>query len=269
MAPTTDARSPVPRALALGAAAGLLAGLFGVGGGVVLVPGLVALAGLDQHRAHATSLAAILATAPAALAPFAAEGDVSWPAAGAIALGAVVGAVGGADLMRRLSADRLRQLFGALMVVVAVRLLLPGGAVGDGGAVDVGLGVAAGLVATGLATGVLSALMGVGGGIVVVPAMVVVFGFGQHVAEGTSLAVIIPTALVGAWRHARRGYTRWRLGLTVGAGGVVGGLVGGSLAQALHAEVLQAAFSVLLVVTGVRLVRRGRDAAVAPEGRAL
>lgn len=252
---------PLARALALGVLAGVMAGLFGVGGGVILVPGLVLLAGLVQHQAHATSLAAIIITAPAALLPFALEGAVSWPAAAALAAGAIAGAVGGADVMRRIPADGLRRLFGGFMLLVALRLLLPGaGGGGEDVAAALGAGALAGLALTGLVTGLLSALMGVGGGIVMVPAMVVLFGFGQHLAEGTSLAVIIPTALVGSWRHARNGYTRWRIGLIVGAGGLVGGLGGGTLAQLLPAEVLQVAFAGLLVLTGVRLVRRGRAA---------
>ena len=65
------AAESLPRTLLLGVVAGAMAGLFGVGGGIVLVPGLVLLAGLGQHQAHATSLAAIIVTAPAALRPFA------------------------------------------------------------------------------------------------------------------------------------------------------------------------------------------------------
>lgn len=254
-ATATAPQLPRAKALGLGLAAGVLAGLFGVGGGIVLVPGLVWLARLPQHQAHATSLAAIIVTAPAALAPFVVEDAVSWPAAAALVIGALVGAVGGAAVMKRIPAAGLRRLFGVLMVLVAIRLVLPGGAES---AVDNAVGVdavaLAGLTATGLVTGLLSGLMGVGGGVVMVPAMVVAFGFGQHLAQGTSLAVIIPTALVGAWRHSHSGYTQWRLGLTVGFGGVGGGLIGGTVAQLLPADVLQAAFSVLLAVAGVRLM---------------
>lgn len=249
----------LPRSLALGVVAGLMSGLFGVGGGIVLVPGLVLLARLPQHQAHATSLAAIIVTAPAALAPFAAEGAVSWAAAAPLVLGSLAGAVGGATLMHRIPAGRLRLGFGVFMLLVAVRLLLPGGAEGAGGGL-LDAGDLAVLAAVGLATGVLSALLGVGGGVVMVPAMVVIAGFSQHTAEGTSLVVIIPTALVGAWRHTRHGYTRWRVGLTVGAGGLAGGVLGGVAAQRLPADVLQAAFAVLLVVAGVQLVRRSRGA---------
>lgn len=250
---------PWVTALGLGVAAGVLAGLFGVGGGIVLVPGLVVLAGLGQYQAHATSLAAIVVTAPAALVPFVVEGAVSWPATVALAAGALAGAAGGADVMRRISARRLRMLFGILMVVVAIRLFLPGtsGSASDG-AVALGVLAILGLGITGVATGLLSGLMGVGGGIVLVPAMVLAFGFGQHLAQGTSLAVIVPTAVMGAWRHSQNGYTHWRTGLTVGAGGVVGGVVGGTVAQLLPGDVLQAAFSVLLAVTGVRLILRGQ-----------
>lgn len=252
---------PTARAVALGVLAGVMAGLFGVGGGVILVPGLVLLAGLVQHQAHATSLAAIIITAPAALLPFAVEGAVSWPAAAALAAGAIAGAIGGADVMKRIPADGLRQLFGGFLLLVALRLVLPGtGGTEADAAVALGAGELGGLALTGVATGLLSALMGVGGGVVMVPAMVVLFGFGQHLAEGTSLAVIIPTALVGSWRHARNGYTRWRIGLVVGMGGIAGGLAGGSLALLLPADVLQIAFAGLLVVTGVRLVRRARTA---------
>ncbi len=254
------AAESLPRTLLLGVVAGAMAGLFGVGGGIVLVPGLVLLAGLGQHQAHATSLAAIIVTAPAALLPFALEGEVSWAAAAALAAGSLAGAVGGAGVMRRVSAAGLRTAFGVLMVLVALRLLLPGGAEGGAATALTGGDVAV-LAVVGLATGVLSALMGVGGGVVMVPAMVVVAGFSQHLAEGTSLAVIIPTAVVGAWRHGRSGYTRWRLGLLVGVGGLAGGLLGGGAAQRLPADVLQAAFAVLLVVAGVRLLRPGRSSA--------
>lgn len=249
------------KALALGVFGGVMAGLFGVGGGIVLVPGLVLMARLPQHNANATSLVAILVTAPAALIPSASDGEVSYVAAGALAVGALVGVFGGAAAMARIPARILRLIFGVFMLVVAVRLFLPGG--GDGGADGVqaalGVGVILGLGVTGLATGLLSALLGVGGGIVLVPAMVLLFGFSQHLSQGTSLAVIIPTALVGAVRHSRHGYTLWRTGFTVGAGGLVGGFAGGTLAQLLPGDALQVAFAVLLVVAGVRMISTGRE----------
>jgi uncharacterized protein len=259
--PPVTATSPSTlRTLVLGVAAGLLAGLFGVGGGVVLVPGMVLLMGVRQHVAHATSLVAILVTAPAAMVGFAVAGNVAYIPAAAVALGAVLGAYGGAALMHRLSADRLRQAFAVLIVLVAVRLALPV-------AVEAGSPVAADDLATiaafallGLAAGVLSALMGVGGGVIMVPAFVLLFGMDQHTAEGTSLLVIVPTALMGALRHARHGYTDWGLGVPIGVGGVVGGLLGSQLALALSGPVLQQLFAAFLVITGLRMLWGSRRA---------
>ena len=106
----------------MGVGAGFVGGLFGVGGGVVMVPGLVLLMGLDQHRAHATSVAAIVAVASAALVPFVADGEVDWSAAGAILLGSVVGAVLGARLIARISPVWLARTFVIITVVAAARM---------------------------------------------------------------------------------------------------------------------------------------------------
>jgi uncharacterized protein len=248
------------RALALGVGAGLLSGLFGVGGGVVLVPGLVLLLHLGQHQAHATSLAAIIVTAAGAMQPFAADGSVEWVGGALIAAGAILGANLGATVMHRLSAVRLRQAFAVLVILVAVRMLVPSDlpAGTEGQTIDA-LRLA-GLGLLGLAAGTLSALMGVGGGVILVPALVLAFGFSQHAAEGTSLLVIIPTAIMGALRHARHGYTDWRLGLLVGAGGLAGGQLGARGALALDAERLTVLFGAFLLVMGVQLLRKaGRD----------
>lgn len=247
---------PLRLVLLLGAVAGVMSGLFGVGGGTVLVPGLVLLLGLAQHHAHATSLAAIILTAPAAAIGFALDDAVSWPAAVVLACGAVAGAYAGAAIMHRLSPTRLRVAFAVLILLAAARLLI---------SVDLKAGdvqpaldpaLLGGLLLLGLAAGILSSVMGVGGGVIMVPAMVLLFGFGQHVAEGTSLLVIVPTAITGAWRHTRNGYTAWRLGLLLGLGGVLGGLLGAQIALSLSAQWLQRLFALLLVVTGVRLLRR-------------
>lgn len=246
------------RLLSLGVVAGVMSGLFGVGGGIVLVPGLVLVLGMAQHRAHATSLAAILLVAPAAMLGFALEERVAYGAAGLIALGGFAGAYLGAGLMHRMSPRRLTQAFSLLTLVIAVRLLF-GGELDPGDATQaLDAGRVAGFVLLGLASGTLSALMGVGGGVILVPGMVLLFGFSQHLAEGTSLLVIVPTALMGSWRHARNGYVDWRVGLVCGLGGVAGGLVGAQIALALDAGWLQRLFAVFLVVVGVRLLLRRR-----------
>lgn len=119
-----------------------------------------------------------------------------------------------------------------------------------------------GLVALGLVAGALAASLGVGGGIVIVPALVVLFDFSQHAAQGTSLAVIVPTAIVGAAVHARARRVEWRLAFWVAAGGILGAVAGSRVALALDGRVLRRMFAVLLVILAVRLLvtnRRGRN----------
>jgi uncharacterized membrane protein YfcA len=113
------------------------------------------------------------------------------------------------------------------------------------------------VIAAGVLVGILSALFGVGGGLLMVPFMVVVLGETQHVAEGTSLLVVIPTAVVGVLVHLRRGYVSFRLAALVGAGGTLGALAGSSLALALEGETLQKIFGVLLLGIGARMVQQG------------
>ena len=256
-------KTPVIKGLALGVLAGVMSGLFGIGGGAVMVPLLVLWLAQPQHRAHATSLAAIVVTAASGMARFAGDGEVHYAAGLAIAGGAVVGAFFGAQLMHRLSPQRLRQAFAVLMIVVAVQMLF--GFTPEEGTVAIASSAAiVAYLALGLVAGVLSALLGVGGGVIMVPAMVLMFGFSQHAAEGTSLLIIIPTAIVGSVRHAKNGYTDWRLGMILGLGGVVGAWAGASVALTLDADLLQRLFAIFLLVTGAHLLWSTRRSQTAP-----
>ncbi len=113
---------PAPRAVALGFVAGLVGGLFGIGGGVIVVPGLVLWLGFEQHRASGTSVATIVASAGAALITFAGDGSVDWGAAAVITSGAVTGAAIGARILHRIPAATLRRVFAIVLVVAALRM---------------------------------------------------------------------------------------------------------------------------------------------------
>jgi uncharacterized membrane protein YfcA len=110
------------------------------------------------------------------------------------------------------------------------------------------------LAAIGLVTGALAAVAGVGGGVVFVPALVIVAGFGQHAAEGTSLAVILPTMVIAAWTHSRHGRVVWPVAGRVGLFGIAGGLFGAWLALRLDEALLQRMFAILLVVVAIRML---------------
>lgn len=111
-----------------------------------------------------------------------------------------------------------------------------------------------GFVMLGLATGLLASSLGIGGGIIFVPSLVVFFGFEQHIAQGTSLAVIVPTAIVGTILHAQKGRVVWPVAFLAGAGGIVGGLVGSFVALSLDPSLLRRLFSVLLIAIAIRMI---------------
>jgi uncharacterized protein len=111
------------------------------------------------------------------------------------------------------------------------------------------------LVAIGLFAGIIGAALGVGGGIVIVPALVVLVTVPQHAAQGTSLAVIVPTAIVATLVHSRAGRVDIRLALGLGAGGVIGGVLGAFTALSLDALVLRRLFALFLVVMALRMLR--------------
>lgn len=113
------------------------------------------------------------------------------------------------------------------------------------------------VVAAGLVTGVLSALFGVGGGLVMVPFMVLVLDRSQHVAEGTSLLVIVPTAIVGVVAHLRRGYVSFRHAALLAAGGIAGAWVGAEIALGFDPERLTRIFALFLLAMGVRTISQG------------
>lgn len=114
-------------------------------------------------------------------------------------------------------------------------------------------------VVLGLGTGVLAGLYGVGGGILFVPMLVLVFGLGQVEAEATSLAAILPTVAAGAWQQHRYGNVRWRTALVVGLAAIAGVEGGVLAARSIPEEHLQRLFSLLLLGVAAQLAWRARS----------
>ncbi len=117
------------------------------------------------------------------------------------------------------------------------------------------------LAAFGLVTGAAAGLLGVGGGIMMVPFLTLVAGLSQHAAEATSLLVVLPTAVVASVVLHRRGVGDLPLALRFGALGAVGGVLGALLALALPAHVLRILFAVFLGLVAIRLIRDALTAA--------
>ena len=112
------------------------------------------------------------------------------------------------------------------------------------------------LILIGVAAGVLGGLLGVGGGVLFVPGLVIVIGLTQHEAEATSLLAIVPVALVGAVRQNRYGNVRRDDALLMGVLSVAGVAAGVALANALSGTVLRTAFAILILLIAAQLVRK-------------
>ncbi|HEX6419912.1 MAG TPA: sulfite exporter TauE/SafE family protein [Acidimicrobiales bacterium] len=258
------------RIVAVGAAAGVLAGIFGVGGGLLLVPGMVMVLGMDQRRAHGTSLAAIVPIAVAGVAGYALDGKVDWLASLFLIVGSAgVGARVGTRLLHVLPQRVLALVFAAVLLVTAARMVVAD--TDPGGGVELGAGDAAALVLAGVVAGTTAGLLGVGGGVIMVPAMVVLVGAPAAVAKGSSLAVIIPTALVGTAGNVRRGNADLRAAATIGLSGVVSSFGASLISVGLDERLSNRLFALLLVFVGGKMAwdnRRPRPGAPAPPGGA-
>ena len=260
---TAQGRAPVWPLIGIGIVTGVLSGLFGVGGGIIMVPALVLLTTMSRKRVSGTSLAAIAPMAITGVISYGAQGNVDLIAAALLALGAVVGAQIGTWLLERIPTVFVRWLFIAFLVLVAVELLINIPSREQTFELTVGAGF--GFAGLGLITGVLSGLLGIGGGIIVVSALMLLFGFTDLVAKGTSLAMMIPTAISGTIGNLKRGNVNLRAGLILGVTASLTTVLGTWIAQAIEPRLanwlLVALMGVIftqLVVEEVRRIRGKR-----------
>ena len=236
---------------ATGGLGGLFSGLTGVGGGAMMVPLMTGVLKMRQHAAHGTSLVVIVFAAAAGAATYIVHDGVDWLLVGMLLAGSIAGAYSGARLVQLLPAMRLRQCFGLFLLAVGMRLVLfhnvePLLATSGASHWAAAMGI-------GLAGGLSAGALGVGGGAIFVPGLVILLGTGQHQAQAASLDVIIVTACVGAATHYQHGSVdlgtaRWLVPAAVPAG--IGGAL---LASALDATVLQAIFAVVVLGVGAQM----------------
>ncbi|WP_223622174.1 sulfite exporter TauE/SafE family protein [Microbacterium sp. EST19A] len=235
----------------IGLLAGLLSGLFGVGGGTVIVPLLVLLLHFNQRLGAGTSLAAIVPTATVGVVSYAIHGSVAWIPGLILAAGSVVGAQIGTRLLPKVSQTVLRWLFVGFLVVVIVSLFLVIPSRDAEFEVQLLNGLA--LVATGVVTGILAGLIGVGGGVIVVPVLMLAFGTSDLIAKGTSLLMMIPTAISGTIGNLRNHNVDLVAAAIVGVSACTTTALGAWLATLIDPFVGNMLFAAYLVVIAVQM----------------
>ena len=252
-----------------GLLAGLLAGMFGIGGGLIVVPALSYLfalhdpdGGFRMHTAVGTSLASIVLTSPPAVRTHHKAGFVLWPTAAAMAPAMMIGSLLGAVAAAALTGATLRSLIGVFIILAAIYVFadrkpetsrpLPG---------------AVRLSGAGSIIGLISALAGIGGGLLTTP-FLLWHGRTIRDAIGTAAACTIPVALAGAvgfvaigWADGNglafsTGYVYWPGVAGIASGSILGAIAGARLSHRTAAPVLHRMFAILLALIGLDMILR-------------
>ena len=249
---------PSKDTLRVGLFAGILNGLIGIGGGIVIVPMLIAR-GATPQQAVGTSLTAVIALSSMAFTMHALQTGMSldWLSFGIVTALGVIGALLGGWLLARLSVQRMLLLFAALTFCLSFRLILQGLGIGDLQPIWPGGANLWGYAGVGLASGLLSGVFGVGGGALVVLGLAVLFGMSVHEGLPLALAVNVTNALAGAVRHAIAGRVQQHAVFAMIPAAFIGVGIGSVVAIWLSPNALRIVFGAFFCFMGIHLARKG------------
>jgi uncharacterized membrane protein YfcA len=244
--------------LVLSAAIGLSLGLIGGGGSIITVPVLVYALGVDPYQAVAMSLAVVGATSLVGVVLHAKRGAVDVRTGSMFAASGVVGALAGSQLTYVLSPEALLLSFAALMLVTASVMLARRGQ--DRDSSPPGRGSAVKAAFAGLGVGLLTGFLGVGGGFLVVPALILFGGLAMKEAIGTSLFVIAINCAAGLVAHLQYGGFDLRVAGLVTLLAAAGTLAGTALSHRASPARLKTGFAVFVIAVALFLVAKNSTA---------
>jgi hypothetical protein len=244
--------------LASGALVGFSLGLVGGGGSILAVPLMVYVVGVpDAHVAIGTSAIAVAANAAVNLSNHARGGTVVWSCALVFAAAGIVGAFAGSILGKMLEGQKLLALFAIVMLVIAVLMLKTRSRIG---LPDVKMNWAnlPAIVGLGIGTGTLSGFFGIGGGFLIVPALMLATGMSIMNAVSSSLVAVTAFGLTTAASYAYSGLISWGLAGLFIAGGIAGGLMGTRSARLLSARRggLNVVFAAVIIAVAIYMLGR-------------
>jgi uncharacterized protein len=244
--------------LASGALVGFSLGLVGGGGSILAVPLMVYVVGVpDAHVAIGTSAIAVATNAAVNLSNHARGGTVVWSCALPFAAAGILGAFLGSLLGKMLDGQRLLALFALIMLAIAALMLKTRARIG---ASDIKMNMSnlPVILSLGFATGTLSGFFGIGGGFLIVPALMLATGMSIMNAVSSSLVAVTAFGLTTAASYAWSGLVSWGLALLFIVGGLAGGLAGTRLARHLSARrgALNIVFAVVIIAVAIYMLAR-------------
>ncbi|MFG2101108.1 sulfite exporter TauE/SafE family protein [Micromonospora echinaurantiaca] len=235
--------------VALAVVIGISLGLLGGGGSILAVPLLVYVADLPAKEAIATSLLVVGATSAVGMLPHARAGRVRWRTGLIFGLAGMTGAYAGGRLAEFIPAGILLTGFAIMMLATAVAMIR-GRRSAEGEPAPHELPVLR-VILDGVVVGLVTGLVGAGGGFLVVPALALLGGLPMPVAVGTSLVVIAMKSFAGLAGYLSSVSINWGLAAAVTLAAILGSFAGGRLAGRIPADVLRKAFGWFVVVMGV------------------
>ena len=244
--------------LASGMLVGFSLGLVGGGGSILAVPLMVYVVGVPEpHMAIGTSAIAVAANAAVNLSNHARGGTVMWSCALIFAAAGMVGAFGGSILGKMVDGQRLLALFALVMIVIALLMLKTRSRIGLPD-VKVSMSNMPAIVGLGLATGTMSGFFGIGGGFLIVPALMLATGMPIMNAVSSSLVAVTAFGLTTATSYAWSGLISWGLAGLFVAGGIAGGLVGTRSARLLSERrgALNIVFAAVIIAVALYMLAR-------------
>ena len=244
--------------LASGVLVGFSLGLVGGGGSILAVPLMVYVVGVpNPHVAIGTSAIAVATNAAINLGNHARGGNVHWSCALIFAAAGIAGALGGSILGKRMDGQNLLVLFALLMLVIAVLMLKTRARTGLP-SVEVNWSNTPALFGLGLTTGTLSGFFGIGGGFLIVPALMLATRMSILSAISSSLVAVTAFGLTTAASYAWSGLISWRLAAVFIAGGIAGGLLGTGAARRLSMRrgALNTVFASVIIVVALYMLAR-------------
>ena len=244
--------------LASGMLVGFSLGLVGGGGSILAVPLMVYVVGVPQpHVAIGTSAIAVAANAAINLSNHARGGTVIWSCALIFAASGMVGAFGGSILGKMVDGQRLLALFALVMIVIALLMLKTRSRIGLPD-VKVSMSNMPAIVSLGLATGTMSGFFGIGGGFLIVPALMLATGMPIMNAVSSSLVAVTAFGLTTAASYAWSGLVSWALAGLFVAGGIAGGLAGTRAARHLAERrgALNIVFAAVIIAVALYMLAR-------------
>ncbi|MCX2933221.1 sulfite exporter TauE/SafE family protein [Mycobacterium sp. CVI_P3] len=243
--------------LVFGALIGVLLGLLGGGGSILAVPALVYAVGLDMGQAIPVSLIVIGAASAVGALPKVRAGQVEWRLATVFAVAGIPATFAGSAIGSHLPQSALLLGFATVMVFAGIRMLREGGPTGI--ACDTVGGIdwrrcAPRSIPAGLAVGLLTGLFGVGGGFLIIPALVLMLGVEMPIAVGTSLLIIVANSAAGVVSHLHRLHIDWGVAAGFAGTAIVASLVAGHLGTRLDTNRLRRWFAVLVFAVAAFIV---------------